>query len=78
MSASHAHLASFYDERAAALYVFLLSFTGQETDARDLLQEVFRKLAVRPMLFDDARNQRAVLLYTCDRMVVAARERFAK
>ena len=61
-------LARLYDEHAGALYAFLLSFTGQEADARDLLQEVFIKLAVRPALLARARNERAVLLQTCYRL----------
>ncbi|MBE7209873.1 MAG: sigma-70 family RNA polymerase sigma factor [Gluconacetobacter diazotrophicus] len=68
MAPTPANLARLYDEHAAALYVFLLGFTGQEADARDLLQEVFCKLAGRPALLDGARNARAVLLQTCYRL----------
>lgn len=68
MTSSRTNLARLYDEHAGALYAFLLSFTGQEADARDLLQEVFVKLAVRPTLLDHARNERAVLLQACYRL----------
>ncbi len=61
-------LARIYDEHAAALYAFLLSFTGREADARDLLQEVFVRLAARPAAFAHARNERAFLLQTCYRL----------
>ena len=65
---AHAELARLYDEHAGALYAFLVSFTGQEADARDLLQEVFTKLASHPDLLDKARNERAFLLQTCYRL----------
>lgn len=65
MILSHTELARLYDEHAAALYAFLLSFTGQEADARDLLQEVFVKLAGRHGTSIQARNERAFLWQTC-------------
>ncbi len=68
MILSPADLARLYDEHAEALYSFLLSFTGQEADARDLLQETFVKLAARPGGFAQARNERAFLLQTCCRL----------
>ena len=65
---SPAELARLYDEHAAALYAFLISFTGGEADARDLLQEVFVKLARRPAALARARHERAYLLQTCYRL----------
>ena len=65
MTLSTAELARLYDEHAAALYAFLLSFTGQEADARDLLQEVFVKLASRHGASIQASNERAFLWRTC-------------
>ena len=38
-------LESLYDAHAAALLGFLVALTGAEADARDLLQEVFVRLA---------------------------------
>lgn len=70
MTHPHEELARLYDEHAGALYAFLLSFTGQEADARDLLQEVFIKLAVRRDLLAQVRNERAFLLQTCNRLGV--------
>jgi RNA polymerase sigma-70 factor (ECF subfamily) len=55
-------LERLYDAHAAPLYAFLLNVTRDETDARDLLQEIFRRLASQPRLLDDARNERAFLL----------------
>ena len=51
-----------YDEHAQALFAFLLNFTRHEEDTRDLLQEVFVKLAKRPDLLDHVRDERAFLL----------------
>ena len=38
-------LERLYDEHAQPLYAFLLNFTRDESDTRDLLQEIFVKLA---------------------------------
>ena len=51
-----------YDEHAQAVFAFLLNFTRHEADTRDLLQELFVKLAKRPELLDGVRDQRAFLL----------------
>ena len=51
-----------YDEHAQALFTFLLNLTRHEADTRDLLQEVFVKLANRPALLDGVRDERAFLL----------------
>ncbi|MCX6926379.1 MAG: sigma-70 family RNA polymerase sigma factor [Verrucomicrobia bacterium] len=51
-----------YDEHAQALFAFLLNFTRHEADTRDLLQELFVKLANRPDLLDGVRDERAFLL----------------
>ncbi len=68
MALPQTELARLYDEHAAALYAFLLSFTGREADARDLLQEVFVKMATRPAALTRARNERAYLLQTSYRL----------
>jgi RNA polymerase sigma-70 factor (ECF subfamily) len=51
-----------YDEHAQPLYVFLLNFTRDEADARDLLQEVFIKLARDANLLQGVREERAFLM----------------
>jgi RNA polymerase sigma-70 factor (ECF subfamily) len=51
-----------YDTHAGALYAFLLNLTRSESDTRDLLQEVFVKLAHSPDLLVDARDERGFLL----------------
>ena len=51
-----------YDNHAQALFSFLLNFTRNEADTRDLLQELFVKLAERPALMAGLRDERAFLL----------------
>ncbi|MGO8928411.1 MAG: RNA polymerase sigma factor [Limisphaerales bacterium] len=51
-----------YDEHAQAVFAFLLNFTRHEADTRDLLQELFIKLARRPDLLEGVRDERAFLL----------------
>jgi RNA polymerase sigma-70 factor (ECF subfamily) len=51
-----------YDEHAQVLFAFLLNFTRNEEDTRDLLQEVFVKLARQPALLAHVRDIRAFLL----------------
>jgi len=56
------NLAGLYDDHAQALFVFLLNFTRDETDTRDLLQELFVKLAKQPDLLAGVRAERAFLI----------------
>src|SRR5476649_2277610 len=51
-----------YDEHAQPLFAFLLNFTRDEADTRDLLQEIFVKLAREPKLLDGVREKRAFLI----------------
>ncbi|MEO5802074.1 MAG: sigma factor, partial [Verrucomicrobiota bacterium] len=44
------NLERLYDEHSQSLFAFLLNFTRNETDTRDLLQEIFVKLARQPDL----------------------------
>lgn len=55
-------LARLYDEHAAALFAFLLNFTRDEEDTRDVLQDIFIKLARQPELLSSARDERAFLI----------------
>jgi RNA polymerase sigma-70 factor, ECF subfamily len=55
-------LERLYDEHAQALFAFLLSFTRDEQDTRDLLQEVFVKIARRPDALTAAHHRRSFLL----------------
>jgi RNA polymerase sigma-70 factor (ECF subfamily) len=55
-------LERLYDEHAQALFAFLLNLTRNEDDTREVLQEVFVKLARQPSLLEPARDVRAFLL----------------
>jgi RNA polymerase sigma-70 factor, ECF subfamily len=51
-----------YDEHAPSLFAFLLNFTRNESETRDLLQEIFVKIARETDLFHNVRNERAYLI----------------
>jgi RNA polymerase sigma-70 factor, ECF subfamily len=51
-----------YDEHAQSLFAFLLNFTRDEADTRDLLQEILVKLAREPRLLAGVRDERAFLI----------------
>src|ERR1700759_3901171 len=55
-------LQRLYDEHAQALFAFLLNFTRDENDTRDLLQEIFTRVARQPELLRGARDPRAFLI----------------
>lgn len=55
-------LERLYDAHASALFGFLLQLTRSEPDTRDLLQQVFVRLASRPNTLDGVRDERAFLL----------------
>ena len=51
-----------YDKHALPLFSFLLNFTRDESDTRDLLQEIFIKLARDENLLRGVREERAFLI----------------
>ena len=51
-----------YDEHAQPLFAFLLNLTRDEADTRDLLQEIFIKLARDEKLLAGVREERAFLI----------------
>ena len=55
-------LERLYDDHADALFAFLLNLTRDEADTRDALQEIFTKLATRPDLIREARDERGFLI----------------
>lgn len=59
---AESELQRLYDEHAPALFAFLLNFTRHEADTRDVLQEVFTRLARQPDLLRAARDPRSFLL----------------
>src|ERR1041385_623234 len=63
-------LERLYDDHAQALFAFLLNFTRSEPDTRDLLQELFIKLARRPELLDGVKDPRAFLIRLAHRAAI--------
>jgi RNA polymerase sigma-70 factor, ECF subfamily len=59
---SPTHLEALYDEHAPALFGFLLNLTRNEADTRDLMQELFCKLASRPEQLQGVKEMRAYLV----------------
>ena len=55
-------IARLYDEHAQPLFAFLLNLTRDEADTRDLLQEMFVKLARDVDLLKGVREERAFLI----------------
>ena len=55
-------LERLYDSHAQALFALVLTLTRSETDTRDVIQEVFVKLASRPELLRDVHDERGFLL----------------
>ena len=55
-------IARLYDEHAQALFAFLLNLTRSEADTRDLLQEIFVKIARDEKLLAGVREERAFLI----------------
>jgi RNA polymerase sigma-70 factor (ECF subfamily) len=55
-------LGRLYQDHGQALFAFLLNLTRSESDTRDLLQELFVKLAKHPTLLDGVREERAFLI----------------
>jgi RNA polymerase sigma-70 factor (ECF subfamily) len=55
-------LEKLYDEHSQALFAFLLNFTRDEDDTRDVLQDLFVKLARQPELLRGVREERNFLL----------------
>ena len=55
-------LRRLYDGHSQSLYAFLLNLTRDEADTRDLLQDIFVKLARGPELLAGVRDKRAFLI----------------
>ncbi|HEV2691801.1 MAG TPA: RNA polymerase sigma factor [Verrucomicrobiae bacterium] len=58
----HSELERLYDAHAAGLFAFLLNLTRDEADTRDVLQEVFVKIARDGSLLRGVREERAFLV----------------
>ncbi len=70
-------LHQLYDEHAASIFGFALNLTRNEADARDVLQELFFKLASRPEQLAAVRQPRAWLLRLAHNLAIDALRRRA-
>src|SRR6266576_1420401 len=59
-----------YDTHAQAVFSFLFQFMRHEGDARDLLQELFVKLAQRPDLLEGVREERGYLIRLAQNLAI--------
>ncbi len=68
-------LRHLYDEHADSLFGFVLNLTRNEADTRDVLQELFLKLASRPEQLAIVREPRAWLLRLAHNLAIDALRR---
>ena len=61
-SEAQIELERLYDDHAPALFAFILSLIHSDADARDVLQDLFCRIAIRPGLLTGVRNERPQLL----------------
>jgi RNA polymerase sigma-70 factor (ECF subfamily) len=69
------YLERLYDEHSQALFAFLLNFTRSEADTRDLLQEIFVKLARQPNLLRGIRDERGFLIRLAHNLAIDSMRR---
>jgi RNA polymerase sigma-70 factor (ECF subfamily) len=63
-------LEEVYRDHAPALFRFLIRLTGNEADTRDVLQELFVRLAKSPQLLDGVTSPRSYLFRMAHRLVI--------
>ena len=73
--ASAPDLERLYDDHVQALFAYLLNLCRREADTKDLLQELFVKLARRPDLLHGVRKERVFLLRLAHNLAIDALRR---
>lgn len=63
-------LETLYQEHAPSLFRFLIRLTGNEAEVKDVLQEVFTRLAKSPGILKDVDSPRAYLLRMAHRLAI--------
>jgi RNA polymerase sigma-70 factor (ECF subfamily) len=63
-------LDGIYRDHASALFRFIIRLTGNEADTRDVLQEIFIRLAKAPRLLDGVDAPRSYLFRMAHRLVI--------
>lgn len=72
---SSVELETLYDAHAQAIFGFVLNLTRDEADTRDVVQELFLKLARHPELLPGVREPRAFLLRLAHNLSIDALRR---
>src|SRR5580693_3583258 len=81
--ASTPDISRLYDDHAQAVFAFLENLVRNEADTRDIMQELFVKVARRPAMLKDLRYERGFLLRMAHNLAIdlfrrrGARERQA-
>lgn len=70
MSDPRVDIEALYDEQGSALFAFVLNLTRSEADTKDILQEIFCRVAREPALLDNIRKPGAFLMKMAYRLVV--------
>lgn len=70
-------LRRLYDEHASSLFAFSLNLTRSESETRELLQELFLKLAAASASLDGVRDVRAWLIRLVHHLFIDAHRRRA-
>jgi RNA polymerase sigma-70 factor (ECF subfamily) len=68
-------LEEVYRDHAPALFRFLIRLTGDEADTRDIIQEIFIRLAKSPQLLDGVVAPRSYLFRMAHRLVIDGHRR---
>jgi RNA polymerase sigma-70 factor, ECF subfamily len=68
-------IAALYDAHSGSVFAFALNLTRSEADARDILQEVFVRLARQPESFQTVRDPRGFLLRSAHNLAVDSARR---
>jgi RNA polymerase sigma-70 factor, ECF subfamily len=63
-------LEGLYRDHAPALFRFLIRFTGDEADTKDILQEIFIRLAKSPHLLDGIGARQSYLFRMAHRLAI--------
>jgi RNA polymerase sigma-70 factor (ECF subfamily) len=63
-------LEAVYRDHAPALFRFLMRLTGREADTRDVLQDIFVRLARSPAMLDGVASPRSYLFRMAHRLVI--------
>ena len=65
-------LEQIYDQHAQSIHAFLFRFLNDEADVRDVMQDLFCRIARSPDILSNARNERAFLIRMAHRQAIDA------